>query len=84
MIIWIFIKDGKIEYSGELEKAISELEGKVYLCLEKDSHISEDVLVRNIDDEYVRIISDNPLDYPFLKREKPDINDLYQYINHRK
>lgn len=80
----IFIKDGNIEYSGELERAISELEGKVYSCLEEDCHISEDVLIRSIDDEYVRIISDMPLDYTFLKREKPDINDLYQYINHRK
>lgn len=80
----IFIKDGNVEYNGELEKAISELEGKVYSCLEKDCHISENILVRSIDDEYIRIISDIPLNYSFLKIEKPDINDLYQYINHRK
>lgn len=79
----IFIKEGNIIYSGEIDKILNTLENKVYTCDEKDvENIKENVLIRSIDSNTVRIISKEKIDYCFLHQEKPDINDLYQFINH--
>ncbi len=81
----IFMKEGQIKFLGSIEDLLNQIDGYIYKCpIELLDDVKEEVIHMSETANDIRFISMSPLNYPFLKRENPTIEDAYQFINHQK
>lgn len=81
----IFLDKGEIKYIGSIEEITNSLNNKVYKCpISMLSNIQENVIVVHEQNNYVKIIADENLDYEFLTKESILLEDIYLYLSHMK
>ena len=77
----IFMKNGQLKYIGGIKDLLTQL--NVYTCSKESfKQIKEEKIVMETTNDEIRFISQQVLKYPFLIKETPTIEDLYQSINH--
>jgi ABC-2 type transport system ATP-binding protein len=78
----LFLKDGQINYNGTIDDLLSLLMNKVYSCSSENiDQIEESINIVYTQDNKVRIVSDNPLNYQFLEKVEANLDDAYVYLN---
>ena len=78
----IFLKQGELKYIGNIQNLLNQFSNRVYECpIDHLKDIQENIIKTEINQNQVRIISYQSLDYPFLTLVCPTIEDIYQAIN---
>ena len=75
------MKNGQLKYIGGIKDLLTQL--NVYTCSKESfKQIKEEKIVMETTNDEIRFISQQVLKYPFLIKETPTIEDVYQSINH--
>ena len=78
----LFLKDGKLIYSGLVNDLLQLLDNKVYSCHSSNiDNIKEEIYVVFNQNNIFRIVSKTVLKYDFLTKEEPTLDDAYVYLN---